>query len=30
VAGAFIGYRGQEYWAPALATFKKALAMLGV
>jgi hypothetical protein len=29
-AGAFIGRHGQEYWAPALAAFRKALAMAGV
>ena len=29
-AGVFLGRHAQEYWAPALATFKRALAMLGV
>jgi hypothetical protein len=29
-AGAFIGSRGQEHWAPVLAAFRRALALLGV
>jgi hypothetical protein len=29
-AGAFVGQLGEEYWGPALAAFKRALAILGV